>query len=229
MKIMIILLALFLFLYGCDTIVCEQPYMQVGSECCLDKDNNKICDSDEAINGETNMVITEKEPKIIEKEVKKYVCWNGLVVDSPEKCPKKEEKEDEEAGRKISIPSLEKQNERGTVIKNVNLTPACPNGVRGGRVYYKVGTVPDEMVFELKEAGKKYREVYRRDGLYEGDVYFAVCEKCSGNQIEFRVEEGKAYIFRIMFNQSTVYSRIEYSNEHLIDTREGSGYMLKVC
>jgi hypothetical protein len=28
-------------------IVCEEPYMRHGSDCCLDSDNNKICDDDE--------------------------------------------------------------------------------------------------------------------------------------------------------------------------------------
>jgi len=29
-------------------IVCEEPYMRLGSDCCLDKDSNKICDKDES-------------------------------------------------------------------------------------------------------------------------------------------------------------------------------------
>ncbi len=32
---------------------CESPYMQVGSECCLDYDGNGVCDSDEAAADET--------------------------------------------------------------------------------------------------------------------------------------------------------------------------------
>lgn len=36
---------------GCSQakLVCNTPYIQVGSECCLDKNSNKICDKDEEI------------------------------------------------------------------------------------------------------------------------------------------------------------------------------------
>ncbi|PIN87918.1 disulfide bond formation protein DsbA [Candidatus Woesearchaeota archaeon CG10_big_fil_rev_8_21_14_0_10_32_24] len=44
------LLAVVLFIAGCtgsSKVVCNEPYIQVGSECCLDQNSNKICDSDE--------------------------------------------------------------------------------------------------------------------------------------------------------------------------------------
>src|SRR3989344_692516 len=31
------------------TFVCNKPYIQVGSECCLDENDNKVCDKDETI------------------------------------------------------------------------------------------------------------------------------------------------------------------------------------
>lgn len=33
---------------GAVTFVCEKPYIQVGSDCCLDRDANNICDKDES-------------------------------------------------------------------------------------------------------------------------------------------------------------------------------------
>ncbi|MBS3159871.1 hypothetical protein J4436_03720 [Candidatus Woesearchaeota archaeon] len=36
--------------------VCNEPYIQVGSECCLDQNKNKICDRDEIIEEENNIV-----------------------------------------------------------------------------------------------------------------------------------------------------------------------------
>ncbi|MCX8195436.1 MAG: hypothetical protein N3G22_05035, partial [Candidatus Micrarchaeota archaeon] len=49
-------LALFVFFTGCaqqppapptPSIVCNPPYIQVGKDCCLDHNNNSICDKDE--------------------------------------------------------------------------------------------------------------------------------------------------------------------------------------
>ena len=36
-------------------MTCNLPYIKVGSECCLDKNDNKICDRDEQ--GETNWLL----------------------------------------------------------------------------------------------------------------------------------------------------------------------------
>ncbi|NQV91058.1 thioredoxin domain-containing protein [Candidatus Woesearchaeota archaeon] len=44
------LLAAVIFIAGCTgggNLVCNDPYIQVGSECCLDQNSNKVCDSDE--------------------------------------------------------------------------------------------------------------------------------------------------------------------------------------
>ena len=45
----ITLLAAVIFIAGCTggEVVCNDPYIQVGSECCLDQNSNNICDSDE--------------------------------------------------------------------------------------------------------------------------------------------------------------------------------------
>jgi len=39
--------------------LCESPYMQVGSECCLDSDSNGICDSEEETTETTLSEVTE--------------------------------------------------------------------------------------------------------------------------------------------------------------------------
>lgn len=41
-------LLLILLLVGCSkVVVCNKPYILVGTDCCLDKDDNSICDKDE--------------------------------------------------------------------------------------------------------------------------------------------------------------------------------------
>ena len=42
----ITLLAAVIFIAGCTggEVVCNDPYIQVGAECCLDKNSNNICE-----------------------------------------------------------------------------------------------------------------------------------------------------------------------------------------
>ena len=54
-----------IFVSGCtqQEIVCNKPYIRVGADCCLDKDDNSICDKDETpeepeITGSTTQQIT---------------------------------------------------------------------------------------------------------------------------------------------------------------------------
>ena len=46
-KIISVVLILILFLIGGCKPSCNKPYLLVGNNCCLDQNNNDICDSDE--------------------------------------------------------------------------------------------------------------------------------------------------------------------------------------
>lgn len=67
-----ILLILIVFLVGCSGVetptgevikepVCNKPYILVGTDCCLDKNDNSICDSDEKTETIEDEVVIEKE------------------------------------------------------------------------------------------------------------------------------------------------------------------------
>ena len=43
------LLFISLFLVSCQPVTCNEPYILVGDSCCLDQDNNSICDFDDAL------------------------------------------------------------------------------------------------------------------------------------------------------------------------------------
>ena len=52
-RILLLVSLILLFLIGCLTqpiVVCNKPYILVGTECCLDQNNNSVCDKDETIN-----------------------------------------------------------------------------------------------------------------------------------------------------------------------------------
>ena len=44
---LIFIILIIIFISGCSKISCNRPYLQVGSSCCLDQNNNKVCDVDE--------------------------------------------------------------------------------------------------------------------------------------------------------------------------------------
>ena len=226
MRYLIILAVL--LLYGCDQLVCNSPYIQVGGDCCLDTDGNKICDKDEQARESTEIVVTEEKPKIVPTEVKvtKYVCSDGSVVDMPEKCPVEESTPKEE---EIVIPELDKNNEEGSLVEKFEVNPACQSGENGGLISFKVGTVPASMVIQVKEVGSDYVDILTKGGLYNGYVSFAICDTCRGVPVDFKLKPGKAYILKAKFDHTKVYNRIEYSNEYLVDTRAESEYMLKLC
>ncbi|MBR9703076.1 hypothetical protein GOV10_03510, partial [Candidatus Woesearchaeota archaeon] len=48
-------------------IVCEEPYIRHGQGCCIDQDNNKICDSDENV-GALTQENTEEDTEHLQEE-----------------------------------------------------------------------------------------------------------------------------------------------------------------
>ena len=84
-KIYLVMFLLFLvFIVGCfnkeKQIVCNKPYILVGVECCLDKNDNSICDKDETLKEEISQdnIIQKEEIKtsftdVINYAIKKVV------------------------------------------------------------------------------------------------------------------------------------------------------------
>jgi len=63
----IIVLISIIFVVGCQSvIVCNSPYILVGQECCLDKDGNSICDTDEIVDQITNQELEQDIEPVIE-------------------------------------------------------------------------------------------------------------------------------------------------------------------
>ena len=154
--------------------------------------------------------------------ITKYICANKRVVDNIDDC---------EAPKKLSI--VPKQtNEAGTAIEIVNVSKACVSGKNGGVVYFKVDTIPYNVVFELREEDTAYKEKYSLPGLLTKYKYFTICNKedvgCQ-TSADFYIEKDRVFLFRAMFNQTSRYGKLEYSNEHIIDTTAGSEYLTETC
>lgn len=62
-----------LLISGCSQeIACNKPYIKIGSECCLDSDDNTVCDKDEQVKEE---IKPEKEEQV-EQKAQPY-CGDG--------------------------------------------------------------------------------------------------------------------------------------------------------
>jgi hypothetical protein len=71
-------------LAGCCNIInpeCNPPYIRQGFACCLDEDGNSICDSDEYVCGNGDVVT---DPDLCPEP---YECGDGTAVYDPAECP----------------------------------------------------------------------------------------------------------------------------------------------
>lgn len=154
--------------------------------------------------------------------ITEYICTDKRVVDNPDKCeniPETELNTDFE-------PIL--TNEEGTSIVNVTLKPACIKGKNGGFVYFKTDIISRDITFEVKEdVNQEYKEVFKISNLRERYTQFEICDECTSGA-DFNLDKNKIYLFRLKFNM-TVLDKVQYSNEHVINTNPESSYMTKKC
>ena len=77
------MLILVLIIIGCSQkVVCNKPYILVGSECCLDEDGNSICDKDES-KGEQSTTPVNKDSKaeVNDESTESKFSLNDLQAD----------------------------------------------------------------------------------------------------------------------------------------------------
>ncbi len=219
---------------GCTqrpVVICEHPYIMVGSECCLDLNNDSVCDADLPVREECPPLDCSKcEAQVVERNVTvtvtKYVCERtGEVVAEPEECS---------APTTNPFSSYEpvSTNEEGTVIDLFTVRPACRDSFPALEAHFKVGSVASRIDFQVKEdpAGE-WRTLYTYDAgpVFEKYLYAALCpSKCTSNA-DFFLEPGKAYLFRARFDYRGLYGEYQYSNEHVIDATESGPYLTKPC
>lgn len=159
----------------------------------------------------------DKCPKIIiTKNVTftKYVCADTRVVEKLSDCSPLS---------MLNYTPID-TNENGTLIEYVTVEPACVYGARGGAVRFKVGSIASRIELQTRTTAD-YRTVYADTNLYQGTRYFSIGQN---SKTDFFIPENNGYLFRIVFFFPS-YNLTQYSNEHVIDTRPGSQYSLKIC
>ena len=154
--------------------------------------------------------------------VTQYVCPDERIVDNVDDCETISETELETDFEPILT------NEEGTSIAYVTLKSDCIKGKNGGGIDFKTDFTSRDITFEVKEdVNQEYREVFKVSNLRERYTQFEICDKCTGGA-DFNLEKNRIYLFRLKFNM-TVIDKVQYSNEHIINTNPESSYMTKPC
>ncbi len=80
MKIIIILglILITLFLVSCTQVTCDKPYIKVGTSCCLDQNDNNICDNDEK-NGVSQEPATQAVGALITKDAAELALYSNEI------------------------------------------------------------------------------------------------------------------------------------------------------
>lgn len=225
---LVFVVALAIFSCSSNKIICNSPYIQVGESCCLDKNNDKICDSEEKECPEKEFDCSLCPPNVVtetkEVFVYRYFCEDGREVNSSDECrPQYEDV--------IFEPVT--TNENGTVIEKFSIRSACRSGINGMELYYKVGTVPDKLEVEVKNFPEEpFRVVYTKEKPpFENYVYGIFCIEGCPNTADFTLEPGKKYLVRIKFDYTTIYpdKKRQLTNEHVADATKNGEYTLKLC
>lgn len=150
----------------------------------------------------------------------RYVCPDGSTAAEPEMC-------DIEADTSFDPV---KTNEEGTLIEYVTPKRACIYGRKGGAVSYKVGSIASIINFQVKESvDEEFETIYTEENKYEGNTEFTITDGSETfTQGDFELRQDKVYLFRMEFFFPG-HDSYAFSNEHIIDTTEGSEYMSTKC
>ncbi|RME31306.1 hypothetical protein D6789_03135 [Candidatus Woesearchaeota archaeon] len=233
LRSLLLLLPLLLLFAACQqgpTVVCEKPYILVGDSCCLDKNDDAICDSD--VSGLCDRECPELDctkcpAQVIERNVTevvtKYICQKtGAVVATIEEC----------RGNNLAAEFTPvTTNEENTPIDELSLRPACRDGHNAVEIHYTLADEPDGFTVEIKDdPAAEWTAVYTTvtDEL-EGYFYGGICENKCTDLVQFFLQPDDAYLVRVRFDFTSTEGREFLSNEHVVDTTEESAYRTKFC
>ena len=185
-SIKIICFALFfsLFIVGCQqNVVCTKPYILIGNSCCLDKNNNGICDKDEQEEFQKNVIATAEPKKEAETTALRFARtweakdWNpmyDLFTDDLKKLKSKE--------RFVKAAAKLTSREKKYIIRLDEVR--LDNGSTGYAYYTKSYT---ESAAERKEPAIKLVQNENEWKVETFIKYFNACDEfskeCCGNHL----------------------------------------------
>ncbi|MBR9700332.1 hypothetical protein GOV11_00520 [Candidatus Woesearchaeota archaeon] len=231
----ILVLAALVLLVSCAPSgpTCTEPYIVNGNTCCLDKDENSICDPDETPSDEVPDDICKRfqdlcEPKFVteieEVIVHRYVCGNGSIMKKATQCEKR-------------IVSNAKQfkvftSQDEDLILEFSVRPACRGTFQAAEAHLELSERASEITFQAKsEPGGEYVDLASLDGtkaaLENEYFYYGFCSKIECGLItDAQLFSSGAHILRakIRIGETETYTR-----DLLVDPTPDGEYGEKVC
>lgn len=148
----------------------------------------------------------------VEKIVYKYVCADSTIVDKASECSA-------DNGEEASGTDL---------ISSFELDPACIYGYNGGEIHFKLESITNQTIIQVREKGKDFEDVAEIDTSYfESTRSFIINSKNIINS-DFHLEKGNVYEIRARF-YFPAFNTVQYSDIYEVDTNEGSEYLAKIC
>jgi len=237
---LLVVLAFALLIAACSSgpaVVCNKPYIIHGRECCLDSNNNSICDVDEGLllsnNATTACSKTDCSlcpAEIVEKKVEvpvtHYICEkDGKEVTDPADC----------RGNKAFNPFERYRpytgDENRSVLELFTLRPACRDSKHALELHYKAGSAPANLSVQVKESPTAaWRDIFSLSSPpLEKYLYGAFCNGVCTSNVQWFLAPGKVYLLRVKFDYWTLYGNYQHSNEYIVDAREDGPYLKKLC
>lgn len=237
---LVVAFAVLVFLTACMSapgVVCNAPYMLVGKGCCLDSNENGICDSDDGLlemaNGtydcpeqDCSLCPAQIVQKEVEVKVKSYICEkDGSEVSDPADC----------IGNKAHNPfegyTPYTGAEARSVLESFTLRPACRDSEHAIEIHYVSGSIPGLVTIQVKESpSDEWRDVFTLENPTNDKYLYGVfcIMQCTGNADWFLAPD-KVYLLRAKFDFLRIYDEYQYSNEYIVDVREDGDYLTKLC
>ena len=206
-----------LVISGCSQeTICNKPYILVGNDCCLDANDNNICDSDEQEQKETIVEEITSTEEIEEEPMPEPV---------EEVTPTPEEQEMEDSVKELLTKAK-------TKVKSYSYTYfGPPNEAKGIDFTYKANVLKvDYSSIQRDERQNPYYTVY----LYlDSKNAAAYCEKigsCDNPDLEIKVNFDEHYktmpfeiLDSIIFAVETGTERIDNRDAMILDFWDNSG------
>lgn len=232
MKWALVGFGLLIFIAACssETVVCNEPYMLKGTECCLDNNSDNICDADMPAQAECpeldcSLCAAEVVTRNVTNTVTKFICTSsGAVVENPDDCSKA-------AGNAFDEYEPVVTNENGTVINLFTTRTACRDGHNAIEFHWNLGSTAQASEIQIKEAPEdEWETVYTYDeSAVDKFIYGVFCNNYCTSATDFYLDPDKAYLVRGRFNYNRLYEEYQYSNEHLVDATSEGEYKKKLC
>lgn len=222
-----------LLLAGCAgvDVICNAPYIAVGDACCLDQDENGICDADERDACEPVLDCSACPPNIITEtetiEITRYVCSDGqTTVRDLEDCVEAMQ------GPEVEFDPVKTNEDDQLVIEEFSVRPACQSGFQAMEIYFKVGTAANDVEFQYKtDPRAPWETLYEFSSpVFEEYLYAAFCDGPCTNNVDFFIDPGQNFLMRAKFDMTeTSWERVFRSNEHVIDASPDGEYTTRLC